>query len=316
MGAQGARRMRRRRRESKGVKYALAALVGLFVLGVYVFLYAPMIITALFSVNDSKIQTLPFVGFTTKWFSALFDDPSMKKAIFYSIKVAIVAVFVSACVGLGFALMIDRLRIRGKAVIQALLAAPLVAPGLVLGISLLVNFHTAKIQPGFFTIVAGHVSFITPLIMFIVLQRLKTADPSLEQASMDCGAGSLRTFWHVTLPGVRVALVAGCLLGFTLSMDEIASTFFLAGTQPTLPVYVWSLLRFGFTPEVNAAFTLIAGGSLTLIGIAGLLLFLSGRRHRLPEERKRPRRWGRGARTATRVPDASRSGGDSVAQGA
>ncbi len=93
---------------------------------------------------------------------------------------------------------------------------------------------------------------------------------------MDCGAGHLRTFWHVTLPGVRVALVAACLLGFTLSMDEIAVTYFLAGTQPTLPVYVWGLLRFGFTPEVNAAFTLIAGGSLLLIGIAGVLLFFSG----------------------------------------
>ncbi|MBS1860663.1 MAG: ABC transporter permease [Actinobacteria bacterium] len=287
--------MRRRRRESKAVKYLIVGIVGLFVIAVYIFLYAPMIITALFSVNDSKIQTLPLVGFTTKWFSALFNDEPMKQAILYSLKVAAVAVSVSACVGLAFALMIDRLRIRGKAVFQALLAAPLVAPGLVLGISLLVNFHTAKIEPGFFTIVAGHVSFITPLIMFIVLQRLKTADPTLEQASMDCGAGPLRTFWHVTLPGVRVALIAGCLLGFTLSMDEIASTFFLAGTQPTLPVYVWGLLRFGFTPEVNAAFTLIAGGSLTLIGIAGLLLFISGRRNRLPEEKKASRWRRRGA---------------------
>src|SRR5262249_46399492 len=100
--------------------------------------------------------------------------------------------------------------------------------------------------------------------------------------SMDCGAGYVRTFWHVTLPGLRVALIAGCLLGFTLSMDEIAVTFFLAGNQPTLPVYVWGLLRFGFTPEVNAAFSLIAGGSLLLIGTAGVLLFLSGRRNRAP----------------------------------
>jgi len=315
MAAAGALRMRRRRRESKAAKYVIVGLVGLFVIAVYIFLYAPMIITALFSVNDSKIQTLPLVGFTTKWFSALFNDEPMKQAIFYSLKVAAVAVSVSACVGLAFALMIDRLRIRGKAVFQALLAAPLVAPGLVLGISLLVNFHTAKIEPGFFTIVAGHVSFITPLIMFIVLQRLKTADPTLEQASMDCGAGPLRTFWHVTLPNVRVALIAGCLLGFTLSMDEIASTFFLAGTQPTLPVYVWGLLRFGFTPEVNAAFTLIAGGSLTLIGIAGLLLFISGRRNRLPEEKK-ARRWhrrGAGRRSGAGEPEVAPG---SIAQGA
>jgi ABC-type spermidine/putrescine transport system permease subunit II len=278
----------------------VAAIVGILVAAVYIFLYAPMIITALFSVDNSNIQTLPFAGFTFKWYSALFADAPMKNAIFYSMKVAAVAVAIAGCAGLGFALMLHRLRFKGRNVIQALLASPLVAPGLVLGIALLVNFHAAKIESGFITIVAGHVSFITPLIMFIVLQRLKTADPSLEQASMDCGAGHLRTFWHVTLPGVRVALIAGCLLGFTLSMDEIAVTFFLAGTHPTLPVYVWGLLRFGFTPEVNAAFTLIAGGSLMLIAIAGVLLFISGRRHRLPHERGQRRR-----RRASRLAAAS-----------
>jgi ABC-type spermidine/putrescine transport system permease subunit II len=281
-----ARRMTRRKRESRPVKIVTSVLVGIAIVAVYIFLYAPMIITALFSVNDSRIQTLPFEGFTTKWYSELFADEKMVNAILYSLRVAFVAVFISACAAIILALIVHRMRVRGGAVIQALLASPLVAPGMVLGISFLVIFHSAKVEPGFLTIIAGHISFITPLIMFILLNRLKTADPSLEQASMDCGAGSLRTFWHVTLPGLRVALLAGCLLGFTLSMDEIAVTFFLAGTEPTLPVYVWGLLRFGFTPEVNAAFTLIAGGSLLLIGVAGVLLFLSGRRHRLPEERR------------------------------
>ena len=282
-----AARMTPRKRESKPVKIVTTALVSFAVVAVYVFLYAPMIITALFSVNDGKIQTLPYQGFTSKWYTALFEDEKMVNAIEYSLKVAFVAVLISACAALGLSLILHRMRLRGKAVIEAMLASPLVAPGLVLGISLLVVFHSAKVEPGFWTIIAGHITFITPLIMFILLQRLKTADPSLEQASMDCGAGSLRTFWHVTLPGVRVPLVAGCLLGFTLSMDEIAVTFFLAGTEPTLPVYVWGLLRFGFTPEVNAAFTLLAGGSLLLIGFAGLLLFFSGRRNRLPEEKRR-----------------------------
>jgi ABC-type spermidine/putrescine transport system permease subunit II len=286
---EAATRMAPRRRDSRPVKIATTVLVGVGVVAVYLFLYAPMIITALFSVNDSSLQTLPYAGFTTKWYTALFEDEAMVRAILYSLKVAVVAVGISACAALGFALMLHRMRLRGKAVIQALLASPLVAPGMVLGISLLVIFHEGKVEPGFWTIVAGHASFITPLIMFILLQRLKTSDPSLEQASMDCGAGTLRTFWHVTLPGLRVALLAGCLLGFTLSMDEIAVTYFLAGTEPTLPVYVWGLLRFGFTPEVNAAFTLIAGGSLFLIGIAGVLLFFSGRRHRLPEEEARSR---------------------------
>ena len=265
---------------SKTIKIVLGVVVGIAVMCVYVFLYAPMIVTALFSVNDSTIQTLPFSGFTTKWYSALFNDDAMKSAIYYSLKVAAVAVTLSAVAGFGFALLVRRLQLRGIGAIQGLLAAPLVAPGLVLGISLLVVFRSADVTPGFWTIVAGHAAFITPLIMFILIQRLKTSDPSLEQASMDCGAGHIRTFWHVTLPGVRVALIAGCLLGFTLSMDEIAVTFFLAGTDSTLPVYVWGLLLFGFTPEVNAAFTLIAGGSLLLLSIAGLLLYVSGRRQR------------------------------------
>ncbi len=155
--------MTRRRRESRPVRLGLAVLVGLAVALVYVFLYSPMIITALFSVNDSKLQTLPFAGFTTKWYSALFEDEEMIRAIVYSLKVAAVSVFVSACAGLGFALILHRMRLRGKAVVEALLASPLVAPGMVLGISLLVIFHEGKVEPGFWTIVAGHASFITPL---------------------------------------------------------------------------------------------------------------------------------------------------------
>jgi ABC-type spermidine/putrescine transport system permease subunit II len=267
-------------------------LVAMFVIAVYLFLYAPLAITALFSVNDSTIQTLPFSGFTSKWYSALAHDEAMKTALMYSLKVAFVSVAISAVAGLCFALTIQRARFHGKRVVELLLASPMVAPGMVLGISLLVMFTYGHVQQGFLTIVLGHACFITPLIMFILIQRLKTADPSLEQASMDCGAGPIRTFWHVTLPGLRVALVAACLLGFTLSMDEIAVTFFLAGTQPTLPVYVWSLLRFGFTPEVNAVFTLIAGGSLTLLAVAAGLLALSARRHRIvpAEQPQRSRR--------------------------
>jgi ABC-type spermidine/putrescine transport system permease subunit II len=177
-----------------------------------------------------------------------------------------------------------RMNFPGKKILDLLLASPMVTPGMVLGISLLVVFNYNNIPTGFMTIVIGHAAFITPLVNFLVQQRLKVADPSLEHASMDCGAGHLRTFWHVTLPGVRVPLAAAALLGFTLSMDEIAVTFFLAGTEPTLPVYVWGLLRFGFTPEVNAAFTLIGGGSLVLIGLAASLLWWTNRKRRIDRD--------------------------------
>jgi ABC-type spermidine/putrescine transport system permease subunit II len=260
------------------LRIGVKVLLGLAVLSVYLFLYAPPIVTAVFSFNSSSIQTLPFAHATLGWYRALFNDPQMQTAIFYSLKVAFTAVGIGAIFGTGFALLIHRLRFPGKNVFQALLASPLVTPGMVLGISLVVLFRYVSMPLGFLTIVIGHAAFVTPLITFIVLQRLRTSDPTLEQASMDCGAGYLRTFWHVTLPGIRIALIAACLLGFTLSMDEITVTFFLAGIQGTLPVYVWGLLRFGFSPEVNAAFTIIGGGSLLLIFIATAMLVGSGMR--------------------------------------
>ena len=261
---------------------ALWLLVGVFVIAVYVFLYAPPIVTAVFSFNSSSIQTLPLEHATLDWYRALFHDAEMQAAIFFSLKVASTVVLLSAILGTSFALLIQRVSFHGKGAFQGLLAAPLVTPGMVLGISLLIVFHSFGVAPGFWTIVIGHAAFVTPLIAFIVLQRLRTSDPTLEQASMDSGAGPLRTFWHVTLPGIRVPLVAACLLGFTLSLDEITVTFFLAGSQGTLPVYVWGLLRFGFTPEVNAAFTLIGGGSLLLILIATVLLVGWGLRPQRP----------------------------------
>jgi ABC-type spermidine/putrescine transport system permease subunit II len=259
-------------RIARVARVAAWTVVGVAVFCVYLFLYAPPIITAIFSFNSSSVQTLPFAHATFGWYRALFNDSQMQAAIFYSLKVAFTVVLVAAVFGTGFALLVQRVSFPGRNVFQALLASPLVTPGMVLGISLLVVFHSASVAPGFLTIVAGHVSFVTPLVTFIVLQRLRTLDPTLEQASMDSGAGPLRTFWHITLPGIRVALIAACLLGFTLSMDEITVTFFLAGIQGTLPVYVWGLLRFGFTPEVNAAFTIIGGGSLLLIIVATALL--------------------------------------------
>jgi len=249
-----------------------------FLAAVFAFLYAPLITTALFSFNSSNVQTWPMQGFTTQWYVDLFNDDAMITALLYSLKVALAAVAISAVAGLTFSLIAQRVQFSGKKALDAILAIPLVAPGMVLGISLLVVFNFAKVSTGFLTLVIGHAAFITPLVMFVLQQRLKTMDPSIEHASMDLGAGRIKTFWHVTLPGVRTSLLAACLLGFTLSMDEIAVSFFLAGTEPTLPVYVWGLLRFGFTPEVNAVFTLIGAFSLLLIGGAMVMLLTSARR--------------------------------------
>ncbi len=254
---------------------ASRAWSSLFVIGaavVYVFLYAPLVVTAVFSFNNSDIQTLPFSGFTTVWYEDLANDVQMREALLYSFKVAALSVALAATLGTVLALILDRVAIRGKGVLSAAVVVPAVLPGMVLALSLLMMFRYIGVSPGFTTIVVGHMSFIAPIVMFLILSRLRQLDPSLEQASMDCGAGRLRTFWHVTLPSIRVTVIAACLLGFTLSFDEITVTFFLSGVQPTLPVHVWTLLRFGFTPEVNAVFTLIAAVSLVLIVLAAVLL--------------------------------------------
>lgn len=266
---------RRRRKVQPGLVIGLV-----FLLLVFGFLYAPLVATAVFSFNGTTVQTWPMQGLTLQWYRELSTDDAMLAALMFSIRVAVSAVIVSAVAGLVFALIMQRVHFAGKRILDATLAIPLVAPGMVLGISLLVVFNFIDVPAGYVTLVAGHSAFITPLMMFILQQRLKTMDPSIEHASMDLGAGRLKTFWHVTLPGIRVSLFAACLLGFTLSMDEIAMSFFLIGTEPTLPVYVWGLLRFGFTPEVNAIFTLIGAFSLTLIGGALALLLASERRRK------------------------------------
>jgi len=257
-------------------------LMWLFVVGVFAFLYAPMAVMSVFSVNASKVQTLPFSGFTGEWYRALFHDAPMQDAIRFGLQVSVTTVVIGAIVGVYLALVVDRLAFPGKNVFQALVAVPLGLPGIVLGISLVLVFRAVGIAPGYVTIVAGHATFVTPLIMFVVLQRLRSFDRNLEHASMDLGAGWLRTFWHVTLPEIRLAVIAGCLLGFTMSFDEITVTLFLAGNQLTLPLFVWTLLRFGFTPEVNAAFTII--GTLSIVSIIAAVVLVT---------RSRPRRRGR-----------------------
>jgi spermidine/putrescine transport system permease protein len=235
-------------------------------------LYAPLVMTTIFAFNDSTVQALPFHGFTTRWYGALFHDATIFDALKRSLFVAFTAVLLAAVVGTGFAFLFDRVRLRGAVLLQALIAIPALLPGMVLGLSLAIAFRFFGVQAGLTTVIIGHASFVTPVIMFVVLVRLKRLDPALEQASMDCGAGRIRTFLYVTLPQLRMALLGACLLGFTLSFDEIIVTFFLVGPSPTLPVYVWNQLRFGFTPEINAIFSLIGLFSFIVVIVATRLV--------------------------------------------
>jgi ABC-type spermidine/putrescine transport system permease subunit II len=250
----------------------LSGVWWLLFVAAYIFLYLPLAVTGLFSFNSSTIQALPLEGFTTSWYRALFHDASILDAVKTSVIVACSAVAIGVVTGTAFAFAFDRIRFRGQAIVAGLFAIPAILPGMVLGLSMAITFHTIGLQASVFTIVLGHMTFVTPIIFFIVLARLRRLDPSLEHASMDCGANRSRTFIHVTLPEIRGALLGAALIGFTLSFDEIIVTFFLAGSRQTLPVYVWNQLRFGFTPEINAVFTCISVGSVTLVIVATRLL--------------------------------------------
>jgi ABC-type spermidine/putrescine transport system permease subunit II len=236
--------------------------------GVYVFLYAPLLIIAIFSLNDSLVQSMPLSGFTTKWYAAIAQDGLLRNSITYGLTIALLVVFFSSIIGTYFAVAINSATGRAPQILLATVVIPAIVPGVVLGLSLAITFRIIGFNPGLLNIVIGHLTFTVPVVTLIVLNRLRTLDPSLTQASMDLGANRWRTFWYVTFPLIRTAILAAALLTATLSFDEVVVTFFLAGTDQTLPLYIWSQTRFGFTPSINAIVTLIGLISIVLIVFA------------------------------------------------
>ncbi len=235
----------------------------------YLFLYAPLLITLVFSFNDNRVQTFPLTGFTFRWYEELLSNTALITALKRTLVVA------GTCVGLGivfgvlFAMVIAYRIRRRAAVLELALAVPVAIPGIVLGISMALVAQFVGLPQGISRVILGHLSFVMPVIMLIVLSRLRRLDPSFVEASLDLGATRLQTFRNVLLPMIRSAIIGGALLGFTLSVDEVIVTLFLTGTEPTLPVYVWNQMRFGFTPSINAVFTLIGSISILLV-LAGV----------------------------------------------
>jgi ABC-type spermidine/putrescine transport system permease subunit II len=256
-------------------------------LAVYLFLYAPLATISVFAFNDSTVQALPWSGFTLEWFTAMFTDRPLLNAVTFGFTVSMSVVVLSSVIGTFFAFVLNGRSGRGPLLLTAAVVIPAVVPGLVLGLSLAITFRMLGILPGYWTVVIGHLTFTVPIVTLVVLTRLRRLDPSLAQASMDLGAGPWRTFWHVTFPQIRTSVFAAALLTLTLSFDEVIVTFFLIGTQPTLPLFIWAQTRFGFTPEVNAVVTVIGLLSIVLIVIATRVIEQQvdpytrpGRRHR------------------------------------
>ncbi|CCV15341.1 ABC transporter permease protein [Mesorhizobium sp. STM 4661] len=259
-----------------GARPRLGFIGGSILYGVVVaFLYAPLLLMVVFSFNDSTLQAFPLQRLTFKWYAELAGNSGLIAAAQRSLVVAVCVVLVSSIVGTSFALILHYRNLLYSRAIELLLTLPLAMPSVVLGIVMVLGTEIVGVPPGLARIVIGQASFIMPITMLLVLTRLRRLDPSLLEASLDLGASRLQSFVHVVLPLIRGAAIGGMLLGVTLSADEVMVTLFLAGPSQTLPIWVFNQMRFGFTPSVNAVFTLLGLFALSTVLIGQ---FISRRR--------------------------------------
>lgn len=219
---------------------------------VLLFLYAPIAVMVLYSFNDSRLN-LRWKGFTLHWYEELWADGPLMRALGNSLIVAFSTMIVAVILGTVGAWLLHRYRFRGAAWMHALIAVPIAMPEILMGVSLLVFFAFLNFGLGFRTVIIAHVTFCFPFVLVSVQSRLSGLDPALEEAALDLGATPLRAFLLVIVPALKPAIVAGALLAFTLSLDELIVTFFTAGpNSPTLPLRIFGLARVGLNPKVNA----------------------------------------------------------------
>jgi spermidine/putrescine transport system permease protein len=240
----------------------------------YVFLYLPILVVVIMSFNDSE-NLFVWRGFSLRWYPELFADEQIMQGLANTLVVATGATAIATVLGTLLAYGIQHYTRGG--LIRAFAIAPAILPDLLLGIGLLTFFSLLSITLGLHSVILAHAVFATAFVTAIVLARMANLDPSLEEASRDLGAGPMRTFMRVTLPQLAPGIVAGALLAFTLSIDEFVIAFFTtAPTQPTLPIVIYSMVRFGVTPEVNALATILLLVSIVTVIAAQRLTRLTG----------------------------------------
>jgi spermidine/putrescine transport system permease protein len=246
-------------------KFSRGTFLATFSLLVFAFLYLPIAILILYSFNRDGVGGFPPKQFTLHWYRQLFADGPIWDSVLNSLLVALGAVALSLTLGLLAALALDRADFPGKSLFRRLVLLPLVLPGIITGLSLLMFVDRIGIRLSLLTVFLGHGTSLISVATTELFAGLQKMDRAQEEASLDLGATPWQTFWRITLPNLKLSLVASALLIFTLSMDEIAVTFFLFGRDNTLPLEIWARLRRGITPEINAISTLIFLISVILI---------------------------------------------------
>ena len=229
----------------------------------YAFLYIPLVSVIVYSFNDSKLATV-WGGFSTRWYGELFRNEQILDAVFLSLRVAATSATFATILGTIAGLVLVRFgRFRGRTLFSGMITSPLVMPEVITGLSLLLLFVSLQQligwpgQRGFSTITIAHTTFAMAYVAVVVRSRLTAMDESLEEAAMDLGCGPLRVLFDITLPLIAPAMIAGWLLAFTLSLDDLVIASFVSGPgASTLPMYIFSKVKLGVTPDINALATL------------------------------------------------------------
>jgi len=234
-------------------------------LAVFGFLYLPIAVLILYSFNGQGVGGFPPHHLTFDWYRILLADEAIWESVLNSLQVAFAAMAISLAFGIPAALALDRAHFPGKAIFRRLVLLPLILPGIITGLSLLMLFNLMTLRLSLLTIILGHGTALISVATTEVFAGLQKLDRAQEEASLDLGANYWQTFWRITVPNLKLPIIGAALLIFTLSMDEIAVSFFLIGRDNTLPLEIWGRLRRGITPEINAVSTIIFLFSLVTI---------------------------------------------------
>lgn len=244
---------------------------------IYALLYLPILVLIIYSFNDSRTG-YRWGGWSLRWYEALFDNHAMVQAMWNSLWLALAAATVSTLIGGLTALALHRYQFRGKQALRGMLFVVMMSPEIVLAISLLALFLLVGMQLGFVSLLLAHVTFCLPFVVITVMARLTGLDGRLLEAARDLGAGEFTTVRTILVPVMMPALLAGWLLGFTLSLDDVVVSTFVSGpSYEILPLRIYSMVRVGLKPEVNALGTLLLVFSLVMLVLSQFILMRSKR---------------------------------------
>jgi len=246
-------------------------------IAILVFLYFPIVIIVWASFNETEVIRFPIRSYSFEWYEKLFRNEQIHLALINSLIVSVFASIFSIIFGVPLAVGIQRYGDRSRRFLSALVATPMMTPRLIIGIAILNLLVVLRVPLSLYSVVLGHMVMVLPYVVLIVGARYANSDRFVEEAAWDLGSSRLRTFLQITLPSLRPAIFGALLISFTLSFDEVVISFFLTGVDTTLPVQLWSMLRFGISPEINALATLTLFVSITFAVMAEVAIRISGR---------------------------------------